>query len=97
MSLGVISALIVAFVIGIAGGAILFPKHITKYVSNDDGNFCYDKDMELYGANNLNYIPEGIFGMYDCMAINLEYEECYIAEVCPDCVTNKVACVCRKK
>ena len=58
--------------------------------------YCYNTEQLYYSANSLNYIPSGNFGSQDCMNANPGYSECYVTEVCPNCVSNKIACVCKK-
>jgi len=101
ITIGVIVALIVGGVIG----AMAFPKTIN--VPTDSGEFCYDTDQLYYIANSVKTLPSDweIFvvgqdvqniGSQLCLNVNQDKSKCAIVDICPNCVTNKISCICQK-
>ena len=87
---------IVALIIGGIVGSMFFPVTKEVIIENDEGKFCYNTDQDYYVANSLDNMPEGNIDGTVCMNVNPGFSDCNIWFICPNCVTEKIGCVCKK-
>ncbi len=102
LSIGIILAL----VIGIFVGNLFFSKTKIISVPADSGEFCFNKDPTFSSANDVSVLPSDwtLFVVGKdvspidsqlCLNVNPEKSECHIVDICPNCVTSKISCVCK--
>jgi hypothetical protein len=98
-----------ALVLGLLAGALFFSRVETRtdVCQDSGGDFCYSEDMNYYVANPVTDLPSDwdyyvvgkdvdYLNSQLCLNVNRDKSDCLMIDVCPNCATDKISCVCRE-